>query len=93
MSATESTSSEATAFVLQADLSPADAAEARDGLLAALAAAEGAKTPLSLDVEGETSTPCALQLLVSTKRSAESGEVELQLSEQADALLANVHTD
>lgn len=93
MSETESNSSKPEAFVLQADLSPADAAEAKEGLLAAFEAAVSSKTPMTVDIEGETSTPCALQLLVSAKRSAEGADVELVFSEQAQTLLADVHAD
>lgn len=93
MSETETSSSKPEAFVLQVDLSPADAAEAKESLLAAFEAASSSKTPMMVETEGETSTPCALQLLVSAKRSAESANVELVLSEQAQTLLANVHAD
>ena len=93
MSDTDSKPTEADAFVLQAELSPADAAEARDGLMAALTAANEAKKPLAIEIEGEGGTPCALQLLVAAKRSAEAANVEMNLSQQADAMLAAVHAD
>lgn len=81
------------AFALQADLSPADASAVREGLLAALNAATEAKQPLAIEVEGEGGTPCALQLLVAAKRSADSAKVELNLSEKAGAMLASVRAD
>lgn len=93
MSEPDSKPTEAEAFVVQAELSPADAAEVREGLIAALTAAGEAKKPLAIEIEGEGSTPCAVQLLVAAKRSADAANVEMNLSQQADAMLAAVHAD
>ena len=93
MSESDSNASDEDAYVLQSELSPADAAEARDELLSAFTAAVGSKKPLQLDISGETLTPCAIQLLVSAKRSAEVEGVSLVLSEGAESALASVNAD
>ena len=93
MSDPDSKPSQPSPFALTADLSPADAAKAKDALMEAFSAAESTQSALSIDIEGEGGTPCALQLLVATKRSAEAAKVELILSEQATSMLASVHAD
>ncbi|MFK7942856.1 MAG: hypothetical protein AB8B85_08105 [Paracoccaceae bacterium] len=93
MSEPVSKSSQDETFVLQADLSPADAEEAREALIAHLTTAKERAGSMTIEIDGGGGTPCALQLLVAAQRSAEVAQVGLNMSEQAGKLLAAVHAD
>lgn len=73
--------------VVPAKLSPVDAEALREAALAALTAADG---ELSIDVDGDEPSVCALQILIAAKRSADAKGLNVALSESAEAALANV---
>lgn len=83
------TPKETSSVVIPAALSPADAEGIR---LEALERLEGAKTTgaVSLDVDGASLTPCALQILIATTRTAERMGVTLEISEQGKSALAEL---
>lgn len=89
----ESTETQSAVLSFQAELSPAEASDVREALLAGLATARDAKKSVSVDVQGEPATPCAIQLLVATTRSAAAAGVDLSLSERAGNILAGIHAD
>lgn len=74
-----------------AALTPADAGAARDRLVAAFdgAGAEG----IALDLDGEAPMPCALQLLVAARRTAEARGVPCRLGDRATAAQAALSID
>ena len=84
---------EAPAFSIQLELSPAEASDVRESLLAALNTAEETKQSLTLDATGEQITPCALQLLVAATRSSKAAAVGLTLTESATKAIAGLHTE
>lgn len=77
-------------LVLKADLPPADAAETRDLAQARLEEAEAASAPLTVDIEGERPTPCALQILVATTKSAERRGIDLSPTAEAQTVLSSL---
>lgn len=72
---------------LSSTLSPADADKERDLVIGALDGAAGSEAPLGIDLDGEQLSPCALQLLIATTRSAKNRNVALDLSKTADTAL------
>ena len=72
-------------MIVPADLTPVDAMPLRDSLLAVL---DDAKDDASLDVNGDKLSMCALQLVVSTVRTAEKRGIKLHLSDRTEAALA-----
>lgn len=79
-----------TDLVFAAVISPADAPAECDRAKAAMVAAEGAGTPLSVDLDGDMPNPCTLQLLIATVRSGRNKGVEVTLSERASAILSDI---
>lgn len=75
-------------LVLQAALSPADAASARDAALDIIATAAQSKSALHVDLDGDDPSPCAMQLLVSAARSAGAHGIAIEPSQQAEEILA-----
>jgi len=75
-----------TRLTVPADLSPADAAAVHDAAMAALQSGG----PIDVDLEGDGSSLCALQLLIATKRSAETCEIDLRLSDRAASALSEI---
>ncbi len=80
----------ANSLTMQAMLSPADAAAARDLALESILPAKAGQTSLQVELDGEALSPCAVQLLVGATRTAEKQEVEIVLSEQAQTILSNI---
>lgn len=75
---------------LLAELSPADAPAERERVMAVFDKAKAAGEPLSVDIEGDNLSPCALQMLIATKRSAEIHSVEFAPSDAAESVLASL---
>jgi hypothetical protein len=75
-------------LMLSAELSPADAPAERERVMAFFEKAKQAGEPLKVDIDGDNLSPCALQMLIATKRSAEIHTVEFAPSDAADSVLA-----
>lgn len=73
--------------VFPADLPLNKAVEARENVLKAIEAAKGA---LHIDLDGDDPSVCALQLLISTKRTADAESLELTFSDSAKAILEKI---
>lgn len=56
----------------------------------ALKAFEAAQGSLHLDLDGDSPSVCALQLLIATKRTADAESLELTLSDGAKAALEHI---
>lgn len=79
-------------ILIPAALSPAVAEEMREETLKKLEAAKGSSDSLSLDIDGESLTPCAVQILVAASRTAERMGVSLELSEQGQMALSELQS-
>lgn len=77
-------------IMIPAVLSPADAEGVRISALEKLESPDQKDGAISVDIEGEALTPCALQLLVGTIRTAERMEKTLEISERGKAALADL---
>jgi hypothetical protein len=82
---------------IAAALGPAEAKTAREGLLAALAAAREGGRPLFVELKGGPAFPCALQLLVAAEKSAAAADVPFRLgpaaAEARDTLTLDARTE
>ena len=85
---------EAAPFMIDATLSPANAGEQRDQLLASFEASQKSEAPLKIGLDGEADpTPCAIQLMIAVSRSARKHDVTLELSAEAEKALVGINLD
>lgn len=77
-------------IVIPAALSPADADGVRNSTLKMLDAAKAGEGSLSLDIDGDALTPCAIQLVVATRRTAQQLGVVIEISECSQAALSAI---
>ena len=75
---------------LEAALSPAQAGEVREKAIAAIEAAVASGANLRVNLDSDTTSPTALQMLVATVKTAEARGVGTELAETASAVLARV---
>lgn len=80
-------------FVIPAALSPAAAEETRAGALRMLEAAQEDSGTVTLEVDGDALTPCAVQILISAGRTAERMGLNFQISEQGQKALSELQTN
>ena len=80
-------------IVIEAALSPANAGDQCEQLTAAFAEAQAAEQPLSIGLDGEDASPCALQLLIAADRSARKHNVTIDFSAEAKSALAGINLD
>ena len=80
-------------IVIEAALSPANAGDQRDQIWAAFEVAQSEKTTLAIGLDGESASPCAIQLLIATSRSARKHDVALEFSAEAQAALTGINLD
>ena len=81
---------DASSIVIPAVLSPADAEGIRIGALEALEGSTQREHSMIVEVEGDSPTPCALQILVAVTRTAERLGQTLEISERGNAALAEL---
>ncbi|MEL6216903.1 MAG: hypothetical protein AAFR79_00315 [Pseudomonadota bacterium] len=74
-----------TEFILTANLKPADATAAKDGLLTALGEAAKAGGGLTVELDEDAPLTCALQLLVAVEHSASAAATPLSFGPRAQA--------
>ena len=79
--------------VVPSDLSPADAEATRVAVLEALGAAKAAATPLEIGLDADRAGPCAIQVMVATKRSADAASVSLTIPDQTRHVLTEMGID
>lgn len=77
----------ASAIVVPSGLSPAAAEECKESALQILQAAKQEAAEVSLDIDGPSPTPGAVQLVVATCRTAEHMKVNLTVLEQCESVL------
>lgn len=77
----------APAIVVPAGLSPADAEKSRESALQTLQAAQQQDSEVSLDIDGSSPTPGAVQLVFATYRTAERMKINLTVLEQCQSVL------
>ncbi len=82
---------ETAAIVIPSGLSPADAEECRAHAMSTLETAHQEASSLVLEVDGTSPTPVAVQLLVSTARTAERMNVKLGLSDASLKVLTETN--
>lgn len=77
-------------IVIPAALSPAEAEEVRAVTLQMLEAAKEGEGSIPLDIEGDSMTPCAVQMVVSATRTAERLGVSLEISEHGRTTMSEM---
>lgn len=80
----------ASSIEIPANISPANADAIRSQALTVLEAAKEASTNVWLDVDGDAMTPVAVQMLISTMRTADRFSVSLNISEQCQTVLTDL---
>ncbi len=78
-------------LILSSGLSPADAPAERDRVLSAMTLARESGTGLKVDLDGDNLSPCAIQLLVATARSADLHSVKLEPTAVTKSALADLN--
>ena len=77
-----------TSILIPSGLSPADAEAVRSKTLEMLNGARDGSNPVAIDFDGDTLSPCALQILVAATRTAEHAGVSYEVSDQGNAVLS-----
>ena len=77
-------------FTVQSALSPADAENAKAEAISMLEAVDQNPREIGFDIDGTALTPCAVQIIVATTRTAERMGIKLCATEQCGSVLSEL---
>ncbi len=77
-------------LTIQSTLSPADAEEAKAEAISKLEAVDPEKREIDFDIDGTALTPCAVQMVIATTRTAERLGIKLCATEQCGSVLSEL---
>ncbi len=90
MATSEQQTQQAETLTIPSDLSPADADAVKSQAISAVEGAKESGCSLTIAFESERAAPCAAQILVATRRSADAAGVVVEMSEETIQVVSSL---